>query len=252
VRLSIDLSLQKKADELLGNTPGAIIVMNARTGEILVMASHPAFDQNKLDEQGNILSQNMNAPFLNRATQGIYMLGNILKPLLNANFNNSPPTLLSANQFYRKLGLFQKPHIDMPAATSREASSIGDIQASPLQVVLAASTLSNNGTEPSPRIASAVNTSGQGWVVFPIQKNGPSGLPAKVANDVATSLLEKGKPYWSNFSIANAATKPISWLISGTPPGWSGTPLILVVTLEGNNKYLAEKIKTDLLGLALN
>src|SRR5690606_21378296 len=35
VRLSLDLSLQTKADQLLGIHRGAIILMNAETGEIL-------------------------------------------------------------------------------------------------------------------------------------------------------------------------------------------------------------------------
>ncbi|HRJ76082.1 MAG TPA: FtsW/RodA/SpoVE family cell cycle protein, partial [Anaerolineales bacterium] len=81
VRLSIDLSLQSKADQLLGIHRGAIILMNAETGEVLVMASHPTYDPNKLTEEGEALSQNPNAPLLNRATQGLYPIGNTLLPL---------------------------------------------------------------------------------------------------------------------------------------------------------------------------
>ncbi|MBI2331695.1 MAG: FtsW/RodA/SpoVE family cell cycle protein, partial [Chloroflexi bacterium] len=86
VRLSIDLDLQSRADSLLSIHRGAIILMNAETGEILVMASHPAYDPNKLSEEGDTLSQDEDSPLLNRATQGIYPLGDALLPLIKAQF----------------------------------------------------------------------------------------------------------------------------------------------------------------------
>lgn len=52
------------ADQLLGNHRGAIILMNAETGEILVMASHPEYDPNNLDEEGDTLSQAETSPLL--------------------------------------------------------------------------------------------------------------------------------------------------------------------------------------------
>ncbi len=84
VRLSIDLPLQQVADRLLKGHSGAAIVMNAKTGEILVMASQPTFDANKLDEIGNELLHDPHAPLLNRATQGSYPPGTSLAPLLFA------------------------------------------------------------------------------------------------------------------------------------------------------------------------
>jgi cell division protein FtsI/penicillin-binding protein 2 len=41
VRLSIDLDLQRRADALLVNRTGAIVLLNAESGEILAMTSHP-------------------------------------------------------------------------------------------------------------------------------------------------------------------------------------------------------------------
>jgi len=43
VRLSLDLELQKAGRPIPGNNKGAVILMNAQTGEILVMASHPTY-----------------------------------------------------------------------------------------------------------------------------------------------------------------------------------------------------------------
>ena len=44
VRLSIDLRLQTVADQTLGTQAGAIVLLDAATGEILALASHPTYD----------------------------------------------------------------------------------------------------------------------------------------------------------------------------------------------------------------
>jgi cell division protein FtsW (lipid II flippase) len=84
VRLSIDIDLQKKADELLGDQTGAVVLLNARSGEILAMASHPYFDANQLDEKFEQWSQDSQAPLLNRATFGQYPPGATLGTYLIA------------------------------------------------------------------------------------------------------------------------------------------------------------------------
>lgn len=84
VRLTIDLGIQKKADELLNGHRGALVLLNAETGEILAIASHPGFDANKLEEDRNDLLQDPNAPLINRVTQGQYPPGGALGPFLLA------------------------------------------------------------------------------------------------------------------------------------------------------------------------
>lgn len=84
VRLTLDLELQMQADDLLGSQKGAAVLVNARTGEILVMASHPTFDASLLDEIGQELLTANDAPLLNRASQGQYAPGTSLAPFLLA------------------------------------------------------------------------------------------------------------------------------------------------------------------------
>jgi len=96
VRLSLDLKLQKKADELLGGHKGAIILMNAENGEILAMASHPYFDANQLSEKFDTWKDNLDAPFVNRVTQGQYLGGQAMTVFLYAVFiENNDIGLLS-------------------------------------------------------------------------------------------------------------------------------------------------------------
>ena len=82
VRLTIDLVLQQAADELMQGHQGALVLMDASNGEILVMASHPNYDPNRLDEELTSLLQDPTAPLLNRATQGQYPPGTALGPFL--------------------------------------------------------------------------------------------------------------------------------------------------------------------------
>lgn len=71
VAITLDLELQKVAEAALGNHKAAILAMNPQTGEILAMASRPAFDPNSLS--GRISPdvwkklQGQDHPFVNRA-----------------------------------------------------------------------------------------------------------------------------------------------------------------------------------------
>jgi cell division protein FtsW (lipid II flippase) len=100
IRLSLDLSLQRQADSLLASHPGAVVLLDAKSGEILVMASHPTFDPNLLDQSWKELIQDPHSPLLNRTTQGLYPTGTALGPLLLAKANEqgtlpSLPQILS-------------------------------------------------------------------------------------------------------------------------------------------------------------
>jgi cell division protein FtsI (penicillin-binding protein 3) len=85
--LSIDLTLQTAVEEVLGagmqmlNAKGAAaILMDARTGEILALASLPTFDPN--DRPTPIVDKNAepgDSPLFNRAVQGVYELGSTFK-----------------------------------------------------------------------------------------------------------------------------------------------------------------------------
>ncbi len=84
VRLSLDLSLQQIADQLLEGRRGALVLLNAENGDVLAIASHPYFDANRVAEQWPTLVADPAAPLLNRATLGLYPTGSALGPLLLA------------------------------------------------------------------------------------------------------------------------------------------------------------------------
>ena len=249
---SLSLVLQSKADQLLGEHVGSIILMNAETGEILAMASHPTYDPNKLGEEGEVLAQNPSAPLINRATQGLYPIGTALLPLVRAKFGDAQPTDFELITYYRELGLFQAPVLNMPVAYDVGNVSAKELKISPLQASLAAALLSHDGIKPAPRIATAVNTPEQGWIVLSAEGMPVEVMQAEVANEAALSFIQKGKSYWSHVGQASADDKIITWLLAGTLPDWKGTPLALVVTLEEDNIFLANSIGKNILDAALN
>jgi penicillin-binding protein 2 len=82
VHLTIDVEVQRAAEEALRDRIGAVIVLEPRTGRILAMASSPAFNPNSPPRIVRTDPQYLLAPMLNRAIQARYALGSAFKLLL--------------------------------------------------------------------------------------------------------------------------------------------------------------------------
>lgn len=85
IKLNIDIKLQLKAQELLGNRRGSIIIMNVRTGAILTLISSPSYDPNLFvrgisSKKYKALLESADRPLINRATQGRYPPASTIKP----------------------------------------------------------------------------------------------------------------------------------------------------------------------------
>jgi peptidoglycan glycosyltransferase len=89
VRLTISLPIQQAARAELTGHSGAIILMNAATGEILAMDSQPGYDPNTLDTAWDKLRQDPSAPLLNRSTQALYQPGSALQAVVLGEALNS-------------------------------------------------------------------------------------------------------------------------------------------------------------------
>ena len=87
--LTIDARLQKVAEDLLGQESGAIVALDPTKGDILAMASRPAFDPNVLSreltaKQWVEIVQDEGRPLNNRASQGQYPPGSTFKVMMAA------------------------------------------------------------------------------------------------------------------------------------------------------------------------
>jgi penicillin-binding protein 2 len=88
LKLTIDLDIQKAAEQALEGKNGAIIAMDPRNGEILAMASRPTFDPNDFAvrisaKEWNDLVTDPNHPLLNKAIQAQLAPGSVFKIIMS-------------------------------------------------------------------------------------------------------------------------------------------------------------------------
>ena len=81
VQLTLDVDVQRAAEEALRSQVGSAVVMEAATGRILALASAPGYNANELPDHTPDPNDRL-APMLNRAIQGQYPLGSVFKLLL--------------------------------------------------------------------------------------------------------------------------------------------------------------------------
>ena len=80
--LTIDLDLQKTAEEAYKDKNGALIAMDPKTGHILAMVSKPSFEpfaRNVSPEEWKALRENPYHPLTNKGIQGQYPAGSVFK-----------------------------------------------------------------------------------------------------------------------------------------------------------------------------
>ncbi len=82
--LTLDRDLQEAADRALGEADGAIVALDPRSGEVLAMVSHPAYDPNVFargirSAEWRALVEDKKHPLNNRAVQGVFPPGSTFK-----------------------------------------------------------------------------------------------------------------------------------------------------------------------------
>ena len=309
VRLSIDLTLQEKADEMMTGHTGALVLLNAQSGEVLAVASHPYFDPNLPEEEWESSLNDPDAPLFNRATLGQYPAGTALTPFLLAaveedfldveapekyvfsldeeEWTCALPVSSSAaldeairagcpgaslalgtaldlkdlKNLYQRLGFTQTPDILLPVAEAGNILQLQDqsrialgqdaILVSPLQMALAAASISAEGVRPSPAFAAAVNTPLEGWVILPSGDKTVVFQPSAVRK-AAEIYAMSDMPAWESIAAAQRDEDTITWYLAGTTPGWQGVPLALAVILEEDDPQAAIEIGSTVLDTILN
>jgi penicillin-binding protein 2 len=85
--LSIDIELQRIAEEALGDRKGAVVAIEPSTGEVLAFASRPGFDPNLFVDgidtvNWDAYNNSPDKPLLNRPLRGAYPPGSTFKPFM--------------------------------------------------------------------------------------------------------------------------------------------------------------------------
>ncbi len=84
IKITLDINLQKYIQEIFTGKSGAVIVMDAKNGEILSAASFPEFDNNIFArgisvKEWNDMRNDFNHPFTNKIINGLYPPGSVIK-----------------------------------------------------------------------------------------------------------------------------------------------------------------------------
>lgn len=87
IYLTIDYEIQKVAEEALAGNSGAAVVIDIRTGEVLTLASVPAYNPNSFNvglssDEWAALSQDPFRPLNNKVTDGLYSPGSTFKMIV--------------------------------------------------------------------------------------------------------------------------------------------------------------------------
>jgi hypothetical protein len=219
VRLTLNMTLQKLADDLLTGHRGALILLNAQSGEILAMSSQPGFDPNQLDDTWGQLIQDPQAPLINRSTQGKYPTGELSQlPFMQAAAGSE----------------VARPTIRLPLAETNFPE-----EATPLDVAFAAASLSNAGVRPVARLALSYQHPELGWQLFPPMGKAVKLLHPEDADTLNSTLLSPDLPIWQITSIPD--DEDLTWYLAGTQTAKSPA-LTLALVLEEENLPLAEEI----------
>lgn len=88
LHLTLDMMAQKLAVELLGGNKGALVAMDVHTGEVLVLASSPVYDNNPLTwgvsgREWSAIVNNPDRPMLDRAIAGVYPPASTFKAFMS-------------------------------------------------------------------------------------------------------------------------------------------------------------------------
>ena len=88
VKLTIDVNIQRYVYDQFKNDESATVILNPKTGEILVMCSTPTYDSNDFTlgmtkEKWETITKDQSEPLFNRC-QAVWVPGSSFKPIIGA------------------------------------------------------------------------------------------------------------------------------------------------------------------------
>ena len=160
-------------------------------------------------------------------------------------------------ELFDQLGFYSSPEIRLPVAqpvdqltiTSPEIAAIGqtELTISPLQLALAAASLSNGGKIPAPRFLLAAEDPQGGWIEYQPGKLSKEIFSPGIANYTAVQLSNPEYPFWETTAYAYAQSgQKLTWYLAGTLPG-AETSMVVVVLLEYSAPGVAKDIGMSIL-----
>jgi peptidoglycan glycosyltransferase len=230
--LSIDLASQRAADQGLGDRRGAVVALDVASGEVLALVSHPAYDPSQLDDDWDALAENPDAPLLNRATQGVYAVGDLarlvgLTGLLSAGITTPYDPLtaplddmlapLSSRGYLataHQLGFDTALSFDLPTGPGLLPDFGGqgtprDLAVTPLHMARLAAAIARDGNMPVPSLS---------YPAYVDQTPDRAFAPSVAASLQAETPLFGDMAGWTGVATTQeTGDHPLSWFVGYAP-----------------------------------
>jgi peptidoglycan glycosyltransferase len=225
-----------------------VVLLDAATGEVLALVSHPAYDPNRLDEDWDALSANPDAPLLNRATQGVYALGDLarlvgLTGLLSAGITTPADPLdtpldqmlapLSQRGYLaaaRQLGFDASPPFELPTGPGllpdfEDKGTPRDLAVTPLHMARLAAAIAQDGRMPVPTLANPQ------LLISNPERAFASGVAGSLRGVTPNYDSMAG---WAGVALPQeTGDQPLSWFVGYAPA--DAPRLAIVVVVEGSD-----------------
>jgi len=171
-------------------------------------------------------------------------------------------TSLQLAESMRAYGLFSAPTLALEVAPAAEDPIAQDTldqwyevpettTVSPLQMALVAATITNDGTQPLPKLANSYQDENGAWVPLNQSTSQQKVLEPTIAQRIRERLAAEKQAIWYQLGHARLADdQPLTWYIGGTTPDWTGTPLAIAIALESSQPALVQQIGSQLLNPA--
>lgn len=210
---------------------GAVIVMHSETGAVRVLASHPSFDPNTLNETWPVLIEDPGSPLLNRATQGLFALGSLADLLRIIQRSAGHPDLRTTT---RQLEFERPVDFILPVVAGQVPDDLPDkakeLTVTPLHIARLAAALHRNGHSPTPHLSTN-----------PIERRAP---PQQLLQSQIAAALTPTH-YEAEAGPDITGNRHLSWYIGlGAPTDAYVT--VIVATRDDPVPHLARQIYTQL------
>jgi hypothetical protein len=111
---------------------------------------------------------------------------------------------------------------------------IDPLRVNPLQIVSAASVLSNGGMKSSVNLLHSINTIREGWLIVTVPTQ-ERIIQTDLADRIAESMASSEISGWEISAVGSDTVSRVSWYAAGTTSEWQGTPVVMALVWEDDD-----------------